>query len=207
MITVLVATKNRPEKLRRCLLSIPPHVPVVVHGTAPTDLPATDRSVTFTYGPENNVQSYNLMSSRTSGDVISVPDDVEFEEGFFEAVDFILLQHRRCSVFGVHVTNLKCAEETILFVRREVIDSRGFFFDPRFEHFFVDNEFGRWARHRGVFRYCPEARLKHHHPCVSKEFDHTHTEGRTAKWHRDKAVWDAILKDTSHAPLAPIPQI
>lgn len=213
-MTVIIASKGRPVKLLRCLRSIPLSIPVAIHATCIEDIPIEgihelrgreNSGISLTLGSETIVQSFNFLADRISGDVLPVPDDVEFAPGFFDVLALALEQHPEIGVFGTHVTNREHNNDAVTLVRREVINDRGFLFEPRLEHFFIDFEIGLWAKKRQKFLFCADAHLKHHHPGVSGEYDTTHSHRRMDKWHRDKAVWDSI-KGISPAQPAAIPQ-
>lgn len=200
-MTVIIASKARHAKLLRCLRSIPLSIPVAIHATCIEDIPIDgiqqlrgleNSGISLTLGTETIVQSFNFLADRVSGDVLPVPDDVEFEPGYFDVLAKALEQHPEIGVFGTHVTNREHNNDAVTLVRRAVIVDRGFLFDPRLEHFFIDFEIGWWAKKRNLFMFCAEACLKHHHPGVSGEYDTTHSHRRMDKWHHDKAVWDSI---------------
>lgn len=200
-MTVIIATKGRPKKLLRCLRSIPRRIPVALHATIPEDVDmdgilalrgSESARISLSLGKETIVQSFNLLSDSIPGDVLPVPDDVEFADGFFDQMEESLHLNPNKSVFGAHVTNRKHNDDAVTLVRRQCIDERGFLFDPRFEHFFIDFEIGLWAKKRGAFLFCQNACLAHHHPGVSGEYDTTHSHRRMDKWHHDKAIWDSI---------------
>lgn len=207
-MTVLIATKNRPAKLLRCLKSIPAGIAVAIHGTCQTDICNASLELFrhkrtplgFTWGDENIVEAFNLLAHHTPGDVLPVPDDVEFTPGFFAAVQLAMSQHPQALVFGMNVTNREHNDDAVTCVRREFITSRGFLFDPRFKHFFIDYEIGRAAKLAKTFHFCKDAQLSHYHPEVSGEYDHTHSHRRKEKWLHDKAVWDQ-LRGIAPAPV------
>ncbi len=204
-MTVIIASKNRPKKLLRCISSIPLTIPVALHVTTPEDIPHIARPLSISQGDENVVQSFNLLAERVNGDILPICDDVEFDEGFFETLSNYVASNPKYDVFGLHIHNRKHNDDAAIFVRRRFIESRSFLFDPRFEHFFIDYEIGAEAKKRGVFKFCAEAKLQHYHPEISGEYDHTHRHRRMEKWRHDKAVWDSI-RGISPAPAAPIPQ-
>lgn len=199
-MTVLIATKNRPAKLLRCLRSIPAGIAVAIHATGPEDISEEVTSLfckrntplSVSWGSENIVESFNLLALRTAGDVLPVPDDVEFSTDFFPQQHAAVTNNPNRLVYGVHVTNREHNNDAVTYVKREFIQSRGFLFNPRFKHFFIDFEIGLAAKTTGVFHFCREATLKHHHPGVSGEYDNTHSHQRMEKWHHDKAIWDQI---------------
>lgn len=194
MIAVLIATKGRPAKLNRCLASIPPHIHVAIHATSLEDVQTDHPNTSVTVGPENIVQAFNLLASRTTEpNVLPVPDDVRFSHRFFEAlIEYASSLHLGNMVIGCPVTNRQHNDDAVTLVHRTVIQQRGFLFDPRFEHFFIDFELGRWAKQRRLFSVCPDATLEHFHPEVSGEYDATHRHRRMDKWRHDKAIWDQI---------------
>jgi hypothetical protein len=215
MITVLIATKGRPAKLARCLASIPRSIPVAIHATCREDLYIGDWKdapmwASTSTGPENIVQAFNLLAhpnrSIPGSYLLPVPDDVRFAEGFFDHLQSWASNHPEQQVIGCPVTNRKHNDDAVTLVHRSAIDARGYLFDPRFEHFFIDYELGRWAKQRKVFGVCPQATLEHFHPEVSGEYDDTHRHRRMDKWRHDKAIWDQI-RGKGPAPAAATAQM
>jgi len=210
MISVLIATKGRPAKLARCLASIPRSVSVAIHATCREDLYIGDWKdapnwVSTSTGPENIVEAFNLLAhpnrSVPGPYFLPVPDDVRFADGFFDHLEAWALSHPEQQVIGCPVTNRKHNDDAVTLVHRSAIDARGHLFDPRFEHFFIDYELGRWAKKRKAFGVCPNATLEHFHPEVSGEYDDTHRHRRMDKWRHDKAIWDQI-RGKAPAPAA-----
>jgi hypothetical protein len=160
-----------------------------------------------TVGPENIVQAFNLLAARTTEpNVLPVPDDVRFSDRFFEALtEYASSLHLGNMVIGCPVTNRHHNDDAVTLVQRYAIQQRGFLFDPRFEHFFIDFELGRWAKQRRLFGVCPQATLEHFHPEVSGEYDVTHRHRRMDKWRHDKAIWDQI-RGKPFGPAAATPQ-
>lgn len=207
MIAVLIATKGRPAKLNRCLASIPPHIHVAIHATSFEDVQTDRPNTSVTVGPENIVEAFNLLAFRTTErHVLPVPDDVKFSDGFFDRLQDWAVNNGEHMVIGCPVTNRHHNDDAVTLVDRAVIQDRGFLFDPRFEHFFIDFELGRWAKLCRVFGVCPNASLEHFHPEVSGEYDATHRHRRMAKWRHDKAVWDQI-RGKPPAPVSAILQM
>lgn len=194
MISVLIPTKGRPKKLQRCLDSIPSHIHVAIHATSNGDIPEKNHpNTSITIGPENIVQSFNLLAYRTATPfVLPATDDVKFSTGYFDHLQTFADSNPEALIIGSHVTNRKHNNDTFMLVSRVAINERGFLFDPRFEHFFVDSELGLWAKQRSSFQFCKDATLEHFHPEISGEFDATHNHRRMDKWRHDKAIWDEI---------------
>lgn len=206
MIAVLIATKGRPAKLNRCLASIPAHIHVAIHATSRDDVQTDRLNTSVTVGPENIVEAFNLLAARTTeSHVLPVPDDVRFPESFFANLETWIANNSAFMVIGCPVTNLKHHDAAVTLVSRQAVTERGFLFDPRFLHFFIDNEIGDWAKQRRLFSVCPKATLEHFHPEVSGEYDATHRHRRMDKWRHDKAVWDQI-RGKQPAPVSAIPQ-
>lgn len=202
-MTVLIPTKGRPQKLLRCVRSIPASINVAIHATCDSDIHPEvlmRERASISFGPENVVQSFNLLAGRTHGNIVLANDDIEFVYGCFDAAWSALKSDYH--MVGLHVENMRCNEDAFALVGREIIKERGFLFDPRFEHFFSDTELGRYTKSRGLFSVCKEARIINHHPSFSGEYDDTHSNGRREKWLRDKATWDQITGKPQNHPCA-----
>lgn len=190
--TVLIPSKGRREKLLRCINSIPLCFDIAIHATCPEDVPEVGRPISVSFGDETIVQSFNLLASRVSGDVLPACDDVEFMPGCIEAAVAKLESLSPRHVIGLKVVNGRCNDDAFMLVGRELIAERGHLFYPKFEHFYADTELGRYAKNRGLFVVCPEAQMINYHPMFSGEYDATHRDRRMDKWNRDKAIWDRI---------------
>lgn len=192
-MTVLIPTKGRPDKLLRCVKSIPANIHVAIHATCASDIHpevAERINTSISFGCENVVQSFNLLADRTHGNVFLANDDVEFLDGCFSTAFSALRSDYH--MVGIHVANMKCNDDAFALVGRMLINERGFLFNPRFLHFFSDTELGSYAKSRGLFSVCRDAKIINHHPQFSGEYDSTHSTGRREKWLHDKAVWDSI---------------
>ncbi len=205
--SLLIPTKGRPAKLLRCLRSIPTFTEVKLHATCQSDLPPLSDlpkglKIDVSFGPETVVQSFNLLASRTLGDVFLACDDVEFLPGCLEAAHAHLNSLSPRHLVGLKAINISSNDDAFCLVGRGLIDQRGFLFRSEFEHFFADTELGSYAKQRGLFSQCKEARMLNHHPDFSGEYDHTHNYRRREKWLHDKAVWDEI-RGSAPAPQSP----
>jgi len=206
MTTVLIPTKNRPDKLLRCVGSLPVSVRVSIHATCEKDLPRAilDRTnTTISFGPENVVSAFNLLAQSSAGNVLYASDDAEFTPDCIPEAEAALLTARH--MVGLKVVNMKANKDAFALVGREMIQERGHLFDPRFIHFFSDTELGLYAERRGLFVHCPTAHIINHHPSSSGEYDATHRDLRMVKWRHDKKVWDSI-RGISPAQQPPTPQ-
>jgi hypothetical protein len=194
-MTTIIASTGRPQKLARLLQSIPAHIPRFVHCKSWSDVPSGVRIDSVSFGNEGVVQSFNLLASSAADDILGACDDLVFSEGFFDALESFASKNPHLEVIGANVTNLKHPPAAVAMVRRSFIERRGFYLHPDFEHFYVDNELERAAKSIGVFGTCEDARLIHHHPVVSKEYDFTHSNGRREKHAKDTATWRRILSE------------
>lgn len=191
-MTVVIATKGRPQKLARLLSTIPNWIPVRIHATAFSDLPDLKRQANITFGQEGVVESFNLMAMSSSDDILPICDDVTFSPSCFDELLRYVSANPSKEVFGLNIDNHKSLDCSAVFVKRRFLQRRGFLFHPDFQHFFVDNEIGRAAKSAGLFMFCKSATLQHHHPDFSKEYDATHSSGRKAKLDHDKLVWERV---------------
>lgn len=194
-MTTIIASTGRPQKLARLLQSIPAHIPRFVHCKSWSDIPSGAKIDSVSFGNEGVVQSFNLLASSAADDILGACDDLVFSEGFFDALESFASKNPHFEVIGANVTNLKHPPAAVAMVRRSFIERRGFYLHPDFEHFYVDNELERAAKSIGVFGTCEDAKLIHHHPVVSKEYDFTHSNGRREKHAKDTATWRRILSE------------
>jgi len=194
-MTVIIASTGRPQKLARLLQSIPASIPRSVHCKSLADIPNGAKIDSVSFGDEGVVKSFNLLASSVTGDILGVCDDFVFGDWFFDALQSFASQNPHFEVIGANVTNLKHPPAAVAMVRGSFIKRRGFYLHPDFEHFYVDNELERAAKSIGVFGVCEEARLIHHHPVVSKEYDLTHSNGRREKHAKDTATWRRVLSE------------
>ena len=196
-VSVLIPTKGRPQKLLRCIRSLPAHVRIMIHATCREDLPSASdlpkgHAFDISYGTETVVESFNLLAARCSGAVVIGSDDAEFLPGCIEAAESMLLDTSPRHLIGMNVVNMPCNPDAFVLVGRALIEERGYLFYPKFFHFFSDTELGGYARARKLFIQSPNAKLKNYHPSISGEYDHTHQFRRSEKWVHDKAIWDEI---------------
>lgn len=201
-VSVLIPTKGRPQKLLRCIRSLPSHIEIMIHATCPEDLPSENTlpegcALNISYGSETVVESFNLLAARCSGAVVIGSDDAEFLPGCIESAEFMLQNTSPRHLIGMNVVNMRCNPDAFALVGRALIEERGFLFNPRFIHFFSDTELGMYARSRNLFVQSLDSKLKNYHPSFSGEYDQTHHFRRREKWIHDKAIWDEIRGITS----------
>lgn len=122
-------------------------------------------------------------------------DDVTFEPGWWDATERFRRSHvqvigtndganPRCSVSGVHTTH------PLVHRSFRAMGHPSSPVWPGYHHWFVDDELVWTAKARGVWAWCEDARITHHHPYFddSVPWDDTYALGE-AKRDEDAALW------------------
>jgi hypothetical protein len=195
MIEIIVPTRNRLDKLRRMLLTLPaaanglrPMVTVVCDGDPGTaasliENPLVDR-VLYLRKRRGSVFSRNLAAQVTEGDLLYATDDIEFLSGSIQAAAQDLEKHfpDKDGVIGftqINASTFSPAGVALvgqIFLRR--FPNRKLFY-PGYDHFCCQ-EIERLAEAIQRLYLSPDARLVHHHPSFeAAEADSTHAEARS----------------------------
>ena len=196
MMTVMIPTKNRPDKLAVCLRSIPDWVAVSIVATKSDDLPIEAKNkkrvhTSVLIAPDMTVpKAFNHMASTSMGDVIMSSDDVEYEEDAFDIVQASFCTYGHDIVFGMHVINMECNEDAFQCVGVTFKFEHAPLYCEEYHHFYIDTEVGDKAKALGKFIYLKQARLKNFHPSSGYPADETHTHLRLEKLSHDTRVYE-----------------
>jgi glycosyltransferase involved in cell wall biosynthesis len=217
-IDLIIPTRNRWEKLQRCLNSIPKNIPnielniiIICDGdltTAQMLLETNDEQigrVVYVRDHSGSVYCRNLMTQCAEDAVIYATDDIEFLPGAIEAavkamaehfpdgdgiIGFNQGSHQEFSAAGVALLGQK-------FLQR--YPQRKLFF-PEYFHFSCQ-EIERLGNRLDKLHLEKDAELIHYHPSYNHdEADKTHEEARVKRQadrdlsisrRKDKKIWGA----------------
>ena len=195
-IDLIIPTRNRWEKLQRCLRSIPQILPqielniiIICDGDRETCwklIDGNDMRITqiiFVRKHSGSVYCRNLATQCTEDAVLYATDDIEFKLGAIEAaigsmrkyfpdddgiIGFTQVGRQGFSKAGVALVGQK-------FLQR--YPNRKLFY-PAYFHFSCQ-EIERLGNHLGKIHLEEKAKLVHYHPSFNhKEVDQTHKEAR-----------------------------
>jgi len=203
-IDIIIPTRNRWEKLQRCLKTIPQEIPgitttvIVVcdgdHETAKKLIDSTNGMVSrivFVRQHSGSVFCRNLITQTVEDALIYGVDDIEFMAGSIElAIEEIRKRYPDGDgVVGFnYVGDTQSKTATCLvgqkFLRR--YPQRKLFY-PEYFHFSCQ-EIERLAGKLGKLHFEENAKVQHHHPAWNhSELDKTHVEARIYK-NRDRKI-------------------
>lgn len=192
-MTVMIPTKGRPEKLLRCVMSIDFEVDIVILATCKDDVPEKVFNHAKVYINKDLTvpQAFNFLASQVDGDLIMGSDDVEYESGYFKAVEKMFNELGRDCVLGTVVSNMVCNEDAFQAIGSEFRKRfKDKLYCEEYKHFYIDTEMGDFARKLNKFFICPDARLKNYHPVSGEPADKTHSEGRNEKLSHDRELYE-----------------
>lgn len=197
-IDLIIPTRNRWEKLERCLRTIPREIPtitmtiiVVCDGdrqTAQKLMASSDgmvNRIVFVRQHSGSVFCRNLVTQTVEDALIYGVDDIEFMPG---SIELAIKKMHECypdgdGVVGFnYVGDLQSKTATCLvgqkFLRR--YPQRKLFY-PEYFHFSCQ-EIERLAGKLGKLHFEENAKVHHYHPAKNRsELDKTHTEARLHK--------------------------
>lgn len=217
-VTLLCATRGRPEKLGRMLASVPVNVPwlrvLIVHdGDVGSEPPVGEPALRFGATLEEiwTGRHVGAVAARNLGiaaippdrDVLYATDDVEFLSGAFERAGRMLAGRfpDGDGVVGLEQASAHHPAGVALVGARFLDRYPGRrLFNPDYWHF-ACQEVGRLAESLGRFAVAYGPLVIHHHPgCEHNEMDQTHVEARvrreadlalSARRQHDGDVWGA----------------
>jgi len=202
-LTLLVATRNRPEKLKRMVESVPVYpwleVFIVLDGEClsggPPDWILNRSNLAIMELPSRvgSVDARNRGIKDTHSNILYGTDDVTFREGMIESAydDFERSFPDTDGVLGLrqdkshHPTGMAIVGKKFLdrYPDRQL-------FNPEYDHF-AAQEIHWLAVKLGKFATSREVVVEHYHPCFCKEeMDETHREARIHK-ERDMKIMKA----------------
>lgn len=200
MLSILIPTKGRPEKLERCIKSIDVGCEILVMATKESDVPANvlkDWRVDVYYDDTLSViDSQNVLASNAKYDLLPISDDIEFDPGSIQrAKDTLYDQNLGFMGNGVaafHVRNMECADYAYMLVGQKFyVDVLGCkLFHGGYKHFYADQELGDKAKSRSKFVYCLDATIVNYHPKAGYQEDETHKYQRSEKIAHDEELYN-----------------
>ena len=194
-ITVIIPTRNRLEKLRDTLDTIPRcdwiHIKIVCDGDAETfeaiqAMRRPDIEPTYVKGHMGSVYCRNLVAPDTPDGLLYATDDVNFIDGAFEIYrdDFNAAFPDDDGVLGIKQHTNSCKTGVALIGQKFLDRYPGRCpFNPDCWHFSA-HEVGWLAEKLNKFAYCEGALIFHRSPNRNKALiDQTHWDARHFKEH------------------------
>ena len=197
-ITIIIATRHRAGKLRRCLASIPlePWIKVIVGcdgdpGMAVALLVSKSpyRPVDLVIASREHIGSIamrNLMAPMAGDGLLQLCDDMDFQPGALQIALDSFNRHfpDDDGVLGIHQEGINSYHPTGVFLMGQRFLQRypgKQLMFPGYRHYGAQ-EIHRLADSLGRFAFEPEAAVYHHHPGAHKDqADQTHQESQMCK--------------------------
>lgn len=196
-IDLVIPTRNRWEKLKRCLHSIPPkangipiRVTIICDGDAETvcRLQSEPNSIKVVHVENHSGSVYcrNLVSQTVEDALLYATDDIEFKEG---AVAEAIKAMNRCFPDGDGVVGFNQINANKFSIAGVALMGQKFlqrypdrkFLYPGYFHFSCQ-EVEHLGNKLGRIVLAEKARIVHYHPLFNKRHtDATHVEARTHK--------------------------
>lgn len=199
MLSILIPTKGRPEKLEQCVKSIDVQCRIMILATKEEDIPYAvrrDPRAVWIINPNLSViEAQILMAQLSLGDIIPISDDITFDAGSISKAESVLYdpQVGLCGdgVVGFKVRNMECKDYAYCLVGRKFLSQtlRGKLYHDGYKHFFADQELGDVAKRERKFRVAHDATIFNYHPIAGFPEDATHTDGRGEKLAHDEQVY------------------
>jgi len=195
MIAVCLATKGRPDKLKRMVDSVPSGIPIYAYATDMGDVEEVLTDLWFLdFGEKTIIEANNLLIRKALEDnehvsVVVACDDIEYDEGCFDVITEALKMSTNM-IYGLSCSNMECNDDAFVCFGNEVlIENEGKPYCEEYEHFYADTEIGNWYKSQKRFKTIP-AFFTNHHPIITGEVDETHTYRRAEKLAHDKEVYE-----------------
>jgi hypothetical protein len=197
-ITIIIATRNRAGKLRRCLASIPlePWIKVIVGCDGDPGMAVALLVSKSPYRPVDRVISSrghigsiamrNLMAPMAGDGLLQLCDDMDVQPGAIEKALDSFNRHfpDDDGVLGIHQEGINSYHPTGVFLMGQRFLQRypgKRILCPDYRHYGAQ-EIHRLADSLGRFAFEPEAAVYHHHPGAHKDqVDQTHQESQMCK--------------------------
>lgn len=198
MVSILIPTKGRPEKLERCIRSIDVYCEILVLATAESDItPFIDQDsrvqVFFDFDKKLSVVAcQNELADRARFNLLPLSDDIEFDKGSIQkAIDAIDEKFDGDGVVAFHVRNMQCNDDAFLLVGKKFYEEtlKRELFHSGYKHFYADTELGKIAKHAKKFFHCNEATMINYHPNAGFQEDATHQDRRGEKIIHDEELY------------------
>lgn len=193
MISILIPTKGRPDRLKACVESIDIPCEILVLATCANDVPTSilGRVDVFYDSTLTIIQAQNLLASEARGHVLPICDDVEFDPGSLAILEEAIRYTQGWSAFGLNVTNMDHSKYGFMCIgRRLFIDEmKGILFHKGYKHFYADTELGEMLEDAKHYKFLEDCTLNHYHPTSGSKKDKTHTDGRTDKLQHDSSLY------------------
>lgn len=191
MVTVTIPTKDRKEKLSKCVASI---LSSTLHDIKVVIL-CTNFAKDVEYQPKNHrieiiqnpdmrvTEAQNFMiRNYAEGHVLPISDDMEFDPAAIGAAQYYLIEFFPDSdgVVGLNTVNFDAKDTSIMLIGEKFINrfpDRKIYF-PGYKHFGADTELGNFAKRIGRFQFIRDAMVRHFHPACGVPLDETHYHGR-----------------------------
>lgn len=188
MISVLIPTKGRPDKLARCVNSINACCEILILATSPEDISQQtldDERVKIYYDDTLSViQAQNFLASRAKYNIMPISDHVEYmPDSITEARKTLYSKFNGYGIVGFNVVNLKANDDAFVLVGREWYDKNGLYC-PEYHHFYADTELGDTAKKMMRFAFCEKAVMT-----SQVDRDATHNYRRMEKLSHDEQVY------------------
>jgi hypothetical protein len=203
MISVLIPTKGRPEKLERCVKSIDVGCEILILATKPEDVSEFTRKDwrVDIYIDEtlSVIEAQNVLAEHAKYDLLPISDDIEFDPGSIErAINVLYDENFRFMGNGVcafHVRNMECADYAYMLVGQKfyVDVLKCILFPGGYKHFYADQELGDKAKSLSKFCYCLDATIVNYHPNAGYKEDETHKYQRSEKIAHDEELYNRRL--------------
>jgi hypothetical protein len=204
MLSILIPTKGRPEKLERCVKSIDVDCEILIMATKEDDVSEyvrNDKRVDIYIDPTLSIiESQNILANIAEYDLLPITDDIEFDKGSIQnAINVLYDNNFRFHGNGVcafHVRNMECADYAYMLVGRKFFDEvlGEVLFEGGYKHFYADQELGDKAKKRSKFCYCMDATILNYHPSAGYAEDETHKHLRSEKLSHDEKLYsDRVL--------------
>jgi hypothetical protein len=188
MISVLIPTKGRPDKLARCVNSINACCEILILATSPEDISQQtldDERVTIYYdGNLSVIQAQNFLASKSKYNIMPTSDHTEYMfDSITEARKLLYSEFDGYGVVGFNVINVDANDDAFVLVGREWYERHGLYC-PEYQHFYADTELGDTAKKMMRFAFCENAVINSH-----VEHDATHNYRRMEKLAHDEQVY------------------
>ena len=197
MISVIVPTRSRPEKLERMVSSLDIECEVLIVPTFKTDVTnkvISDSRVHIVEMDQAHtvVQAFNLMAEQAKYDIVTASDDLEFmPNSLMQAKHELYDKFNGCGVVGFSTVNMQSNDDAFVIVGQSFfnIHLNKVLWHPEYLHFYGDTELGRKAKKLGLFKLSDTALIINHHPSSGERADETHNHNRTEKLAHDEQVY------------------
>lgn len=186
MISILIATKGRPAKLKNLLDSIDIECEVIIAADQQSDLPDNIKDAVVIFSQGTVVEKFELMSRVAKYDIMGIADDCVFVKGTLHIVNHVI---DRGKLNGFNTRNLPTATP-ILVWGRKYFDRVGYLFHPDYQHFYSDTDAIDEAIINESFVKYDIAICDHFHPCITKVEDETHRYRRAERLIHDERVYN-----------------